>query len=229
MKNRMKQLEILLVILLMVNIAQNGLTNPKTYFLNMLIALPGIVIGLSFHEFGHAFVSDRLGDPTPRAQGRVTLNPLAHIDYIGAACILLVGFGWAKPVGVNPTYFKHPKRDMAITALAGPVSNLIVALISLIICNIFRYLLTGAVFFYFAIFFFYIASINVSLAVFNLIPIPPLDGGRFVVEIFQKVSRKVVSLRALGYMSTVGIVLFTGFFLVMVNQDVQRFIFGNWS
>ena len=110
MKNRMKQLGILLVILLMVNIAQNGLSNPKTYFLNMLIALPGIVIGLSFHEFGHAFVSDRLGDPTPRAQGRVTLNPLAHIDYIGAACILLVGFGWAKPVGVNPTYFKHPKR-----------------------------------------------------------------------------------------------------------------------
>ena len=78
-------------------------------------------------------------------------------------------------------------------------------------------------------FLFFTAIISASLGLMNMLPIPPLDGGRFVVEIFQKVSRKVVSLRALGYMSTVGIVLFTGFFLVMVNQDVQRFIFGNWS
>ena len=96
------------------------------YILSTLVV---IFLTLPIHEFAHGLAASKLGDPTPRYQGRLTLNPLAHIDYIGAACILLVGFGWAKPVGVNPTYFKHPKRDMAITALAGPVSNLIVALI----------------------------------------------------------------------------------------------------
>lgn len=147
------------------------------YILSSLVV---IFLTLPIHEFAHGFAATKLGDPTPRYQGRLTLNPFAHIDYLGAACILLVGFGWAKPVGVNPTYFKHPKRDMALTALAGPVSNLIVSLIALIICNIFQYLLTGTVFLYIAIFFFYIASINISLAVFNLIPIPPLDGSRLL-------------------------------------------------
>lgn len=147
------------------------------YILSSLVV---IFLTLPIHEFAHGFAATKLGDPTPRYQGRLTLNPFAHIDYLGAACILLVGFGWAKPVGVNPSYFKHPKRDMALTALAGPVSNLIVALIALFICNIFQYLLTGTVFLYIAIFFFYIASINVSLAVFNLIPIPPLDGSRLL-------------------------------------------------
>ena len=147
------------------------------YILSSLVV---IFLTLPIHEFAHGFAATKLGDPTPRYQGRLTLNPFAHIDYLGAACILLVGFGWAKPVGVNPTYFKHPKRDMALTALAGPVSNRIVALSALIICNIFQYLLTGTVFLYIAIFFFYIASINISLAVFNLIPIPPLDGSRLL-------------------------------------------------
>ena len=147
------------------------------YILSSLVV---IFLTLPIHEFAHGFAATKLGDPTPRYQGRLTLNPFAHIDYLGAACILLVGFGWAKPVGVNPTYFKHPKRDMALTALAGPVSNLIVSLFALIICNIFQYLLTGTVFLYIAIFFFYIASINISLAVFNLIPIPPLDGSRLL-------------------------------------------------
>ena len=81
------------------------------YILSSLVV---IFLTLPIHEFAHGFAATKLGDPTPRYQGRLTLNPFAHIDYLGAACILLVGFGWAKPVGVNPTYFKHPKRDMAL-------------------------------------------------------------------------------------------------------------------
>ena len=189
MKNRMKQLGILLVILLMVNIAQNGLSNPKTYFLNMLIALPGIVIGLSFHEFGHAFVSDRLGDPTPRTQGRVTLNPLAHFDPVGFLALMFCGFGWGIPVEVNSRYYKHPRRDELLVSLAGVVMNLIVAIVFSFIVH-FVYInvpydklsdgtLMGTLFNILL----QVVIVNVVLMVFNLIPVPPLDGSKILSEL----------------------------------------------
>ena len=157
--------------------------------LTKILMLPGIIIGLSFHEFAHAWVSDKLGDPTPRRQGRVTVNPLAHIDWIGFIMLLLVGFGWGKPVQIDPTYYKNRRRDEFLVGIAGVTMNLILAvLFSLpakaivhaygsfgvpdLIHNIYLML-------------FYTVMINLVLMIFNLIPCPPLDGWGLLTQIFR--------------------------------------------
>ena len=153
-----------------------------------LLMLPGIILGLSLHEFAHAWMSDRLGDPTPRRQGRLTINPIAHIDPLGFVALLLVGFGWGKPVMIDPSYYKNRRRDEFLVAIAGVTMNLILAVIlsfpakalmnmyysseSALIENIFYIV-------------YYAVSINVCLMVFNLIPCPPLDGWNIVTQIFR--------------------------------------------
>ena len=150
------------------------------YILSSLVV---IFLTLPVHEYAHGWTAVKLGDPTPKYQGRLSLNPFAHIDYLGAACILFFGFGWAKPVQINSNNFKSPKKGMAITAIAGPISNLLVSLIALLLMNAASLIFSGVNLtaqFYIYYFFYYIAQINIYLAVFNLIPIPPLDGSRLL-------------------------------------------------
>lgn len=149
--------------------------------INLLSRVFVVFCILPIHEFAHAWVANKLGDDTARLKGRLTIAPMAHIDLMGALMIFLAGFGYAKPVPVNPRRFKSPRKGMALTALAGPVSNLLMAVILMFISQLgyFGMMKVGGTLLYVVyMFFYYAASVNVSLAVFNLIPIPPLDGSR---------------------------------------------------
>lgn len=163
----------------------------STTVLQIFVRIIIIFLITPVHEFAHAWAAHKLGDDTASYQGRLTINPIAHIDIIGAVCILLCGFGWAKPVPVNPLNFdrKHTLRGgMALTALAGPLSNLIVAYLGLVAYRFvvdFANIESKSVF-YIALMLYYFAQLNVGLAVFNFIPIPPLDGSKILGAILPQ-------------------------------------------
>lgn len=161
----------------------NGGVSFSEVIIELLASLLVVMVVLPFHELAHGFVAYKLGDSTAKNQGRLTLNPLSHLDYLGAACIILIGFGWAKPVPVNPRNFKNPKKDMALVALAGPMANLLAALVGALLyvatLTFAAYLPNGLVAFVMTFFVYYV-SVNIGLAVFNLIPLPPLDGSKIL-------------------------------------------------
>lgn len=144
-----------------------------------LIAVAAILLSLCVHEWAHAAAATRLGDPTPHNHGRLTLNPAAHIDPLGALLFLFAGIGWAKPVPVNPAYFARPKQDTAIVALAGPLSNLVLAFVSALLLGLFGSALSGMGRFPVEFLQFFL-HINLTLMAFNLLPIAPLDGSKII-------------------------------------------------
>lgn len=155
--------------------------DPAGFFLGLLFKIPALLLAVTVHELAHGLVADRLGDPTARLQGRLTLNPIPHIDPLGALAFIIAGFGWAKPVPVNAYNLRHPIRDMALIAAAGPLSNFALAFTGLLALRLLLPLeampfvlvpLKQMILFVFLF--------NVGLGVFNLIPLPPLDGGHFL-------------------------------------------------
>ncbi len=156
----------------------DGLSLLVTFFSRLFV----IFCTMPIHEYAHALIATKLGDQTPRLSGRLTLNPMAHISPLGAIMIFLCGFGYAKPVNVNPRNFKDPKKGMALTAIAGPISNLIMGFIFIFIATIYNYTLFNYTTMSIAIytFLYFAGMVNVNLAVFNLLPIPPLDGSRIL-------------------------------------------------
>jgi Zn-dependent protease len=154
-----------------------------TSLINILLTTFVALLCITVHELCHGLAAYRLGDPTAKQMGRLSLNPIRHIDLFGLLMMITVHVGWAKPVPINMRYFKHPKRDMAITALAGPVSNFVLAWVALLLARLMVWASpTGIVWEYVYFLLLYTAVLSVGLGVFNLIPLPPLDGSKILLS-----------------------------------------------
>lgn len=147
----------------------------------IILGVPAVLLAISFHELGHAYAAYKLGDPTPKLQGRLTLNPFAHLDPLGTIMLLIFRIGWARPVVINPQYFKERKRDTIIVSLAGPLMNVALAWLFYNLTQVFSgVFFRGALGYSVFLFFSLNVQINLGLAAFNLLPIPPLDGSKIL-------------------------------------------------
>lgn len=194
---------------------------------DLIYTIPAVLLALSAHEFAHGFVSYQMGDPTPKNEGRLTLNPLHHLDVVGTLCLLFFHFGWAKPVQVNPYYYKNKKQGLVNVALAGPLMNYLVAFIS-----IFLFFLLGksnminGVTNYLYSFLSYSAIINLGLGTFNLIPIPPLDGSKVLGAILpEALYFKVMQIERYGTFILL-ILLYTNILTGPMNTLVDALLNG---
>ena len=173
---------------------------------SLILSAPAILFALTIHELAHGWVAWRLGDPTAKMMGRLTLNPLKHLDPIGTIALFLFRFGWAKPVPINPSYFRNPNRDMALSALAGPGANLLTAAAAGLLLRVMH--LTGIGINEFpAMILQYFVMFNIILCFFNLIPIPPLDGSRLVYYFLPPdLAAKYSGLERYGFMILIGVI-----------------------
>lgn len=179
----------------------------------LLYTAPATLIAITAHEFSHGLVSYWLGDPTPKKDGRLSLNPLHHLDLIGTICLLVFRFGWAKPVMVNPQHYKRPKQGMALTALAGPLMNFLLAFLFLG-AYVGLYRLgegqTEGVLGYLTLLAQYTAIMNIGLGVFNLIPLPPLDGSKVLGAVLpQRIYFQIMRYERYGGLLMI-VLLYTG-------------------
>ncbi|HSE93937.1 MAG TPA: site-2 protease family protein, partial [Methylomirabilota bacterium] len=157
------------------------LDDPFAFLASLVLKIPALLMAVTVHEVAHGWVADRRGDPTARRQGRLTLNPLPHIDPLGALAFVLVGFGWAKPVPVNAANLRNPARDMLLVAVAGPLSNFVAAFLGLVAFALVRQAgLPGFLAEPVAGILLWVFQFNLALGIFNLVPLPPLDGGHFL-------------------------------------------------
>jgi Zn-dependent protease len=199
------------------------LQNPARALQELVAMLPALLLALTIHEVAHGWVADRLGDPTARLAGRLTFNPLPHIDPLGALAFVIssfagVGIGWAKPVPVDARNLRHPVRDMAFVAAAGPISNFIVAFVGLVAwALVTREISTPFFAEPIARTLRHVYLLNLGLAIFNLIPLPPLDGGHFLPYFFPRRSWALLAqLQQYGPM----------ILLLLVFSGATRYIVG---
>ena len=181
---------ILIVILAFNSLRRGAFDDPAGWLMNILMLLPAIIIGLSFHEYAHAVTAYKMGDPTPKMQGRVTINPMAHIDWLGFAALVFCGFGWGVPVEINPANFRNRRKGELLVSLAGVAMNLLIAVIFAVVAKLLVVFLgysflSGSFGSILWTMIMYIIQINLVLMIFNLIPCPPLDGFSVISEIFN--------------------------------------------
>ncbi|MBA7597634.1 hypothetical protein ES703_04639 [subsurface metagenome] len=172
------------------------------YWLTILLALPGILIGLTFHEFAHAWMANRLGDPTAKMMGRLTLNPLKHLNLIGTLALIFFRFGWAKPVPINPDNFRDRRKGTLLVSIAGPGANLLLALLLAALFRLFGLisLQTSPVIAYIQGILGLAVFYNLILAFFNIIPIPPLDGSQILFSLLPlRYTNALLWLRRYGF------------------------------
>lgn len=173
-----------------------------------LYLIPAAALAISLHEMAHGYMSYFLGDPTPKEEGRLSLNPIKHFDLVGFVCLVLFRLGFAKPVRVNPYYYKKPKLGMALVALAGPLMNFIIAIISFFIFALLLQFSNITIITVISNFLLYLGILNIGLGLFNLIPIPPLDGSKILGAILPDESyHKYMSYEKYGFFILLGLLL----------------------